>query len=63
MKNANKAVRELEQKVTPAESVSPSSGCIIDGKSLIQKMHGDNCTIVELHGHVFARVVKAGGKN
>ena len=49
--------------MTPAESESPSSACIIDGMSLIQKMHDENCTFVELSGQVFAHVGKAGGEN
>ena len=44
----------------PAESLSPSSACIIDGMSAIQKMHSENCTFAELSGQVFAHVGKAG---
>ena len=48
MKNTNNAVlaRELDKKVTPAESVSPSSVYIFDGMSLTQEMHGENCTLL-----------------
>ena len=56
MKKTNKATlgRKLEKKVSSAQRRGSPSVTVIDGMSLIQKVHGENSTFAELSAHVFA---------
>ena len=62
MKKTNKAAfaRHLEAKVSHAESVVQPSATIIDGMSIIQKVHGENSTFAELSENILVSILQAG---
>ena len=62
IKKTNKAAlaKQLEGKVSSTESINEPSATIIDGMSLIQKLHGENRTFSELSTQIFASVLHSG---
>ena len=52
--------RQLEKNVSLAEAIPQPSTCIIDGMSLVQKVHGDNKTFAELSDAIFISALYTG---
>ena len=56
-------VRQLEKNVSLAEAIRQLSTCIIDGMSLVQKVHGDNKTFAELSDDIFMSALCTGAES
>jgi len=56
--------RQLEKKtVSLAEAIPQPSTCIINGMSLVQKVHGDNKTFVEVSDAIFMSALRTGAES
>ena len=55
--------RQLEKNVLLAEAIPQPSTCIMDGMSLVQKVHGDNKTFAELSDAIFMSALRTGAES
>ena len=55
--------RQLEKNASLAEAIPQPSTCIIDGMSLVQKVHGDNKTFAELSDAIFMSALRTGAES
>ena len=55
--------QQLEKNVLLAEAIPQPSTCIIDGMSLVQKVHGDNKTFAELSDAIFMSALRTGAES
>ena len=62
LKKTNKSTiaRHIERKVAPAESIPLPSACIIDGMSLVNKIHVDNRTFGDIAKSIFLIAIQSG---
>jgi len=65
LRNTNKAAlaRELEKNVSPAEEIPEPSATIINGKSLVQKLKGNDQTFWQLAESALSHVFHEGSKS
>ena len=55
--------KDLQKDVPSAESIPPSSACIIDGMALVQRLKGDGNTFAEIADALMAMVLREGASS